>query len=73
MLSSGWVTLKEKRRDAVAVVSTDDMREEPVKEKVQEMTKGELKLFAESLASEGPTTVYCKRFAGLWAMAVQEL
>lgn len=73
MLSSGWMTLTEKKRDAVAVVSTDDMREEPVKEKVQEMRRGELKLFAESLASKGPTIVYCKRFAGLWAKAVQEL
>lgn len=73
MLSRRWVTLMEKKRDAVAVVSTDDKREEPVKEKVQEMKKGDLKLFAESLASEGPTIVYCKRFAGLWAIAMQEL
>ena len=49
MLSSGWVTLKEKKRDAVAVVATGDI-EELVKGKVQEMRRGELKLFCRELS-----------------------
>lgn len=50
MLSSAWVTLKEKKRDVVAVVATGDKREELVRGKFQEIRRGELKLFCRELS-----------------------
>lgn len=51
MQSSGWVTLKEEKRDIFSVVVMGDMREELMKGKIQERRRAELKLFRREQSS----------------------
>lgn len=51
VLPSAWVTLKEKKRHMIAVGATGNMRERLVKGKIQEMRRGELKLFCREFST----------------------